>query len=210
MTSRIGILGGTFDPIHYGHLAIAEEARVALRLERVLFVPAARQPLKRGTHAATPEQRLEMVQLACAPNDNFEVSPIEIRRPGPSYTLTTLELLRAVEPGELHFILGADALADLPRWYGAERVVELARVVAVGRPGFKPDRAALGAALPRLPERLTVLEGPALDISSTTLRGRIAGGQPIRYQVPDAVAAYIDEQGLYRLPQAVTQQAEPL
>src|SRR5215207_4557632 len=139
MTARIGILGGTFDPIHYGHLAIAEEARLALQLDHVLFVPAAQQPLKRGAHIATPEQRFAMAQLACASNPAFEVSRIELNRPGPSFTLTTLEALQAAQIGELHFILGEDALADLTRWYRAARVVELARIIAIGRPGSAPD-----------------------------------------------------------------------
>ncbi len=198
MTARIGILGGTFDPIHYGHLAIAEQARYALQLDRVLFVPAAQQPLKRGTHIATPEQRLAMTQLACAPNSAFEVSRIEIDRPGPSFTLTTLEALQAARIGDLHFILGDDALADLTHWYGAARVVELAQIIAVGRPGSAPDLARITQALPALRERLTVLQGPALDISSTALRHRVATGQPIRYQTPDAVVAYIGEHDLYR------------
>jgi nicotinate-nucleotide adenylyltransferase len=198
MTTRIGILGGTFDPIHYGHLAIAEEARIALQLDRVLFVPAAQQPLKRGAHIATPEQRLAMTQLACAHNDTFEVSRIELDRPGPSFTLNTLETLHAAEIGELHFILGADALADLPRWYGVVRILQLARIIAVGRPGSAPDLTVTGQALPALSERLSVLEGPGLDISSTTLRQRIADGRPIRYQTPDAVVTYIVEHGLYR------------
>ena len=198
MTARIGILGGTFDPIHYGHLAIAEEARLALQLDRVLFVPAAQQPLKRGAHVASPEQRLAMTQLACASNAAFEVSRIELDRPGPSFTLTTLEALQAARIGELHFILGDDALADLTRWYGAARVVELARIIAVGRPGSAPDLTRIIQALPALSERLTVLPGPALDISSTALRRRVAAGQPIRYQTPDAVVAYIDEHGLYQ------------
>ncbi len=117
MTTRTGILGGTFDPIHYGHLAIAEEARTALRLDRVLLVPAAHQPLKRGEHLASPEQRFEMVRLACAGNDAFEPSTIELDRPGPSYTVATLEELAGGGWGELFFVMGADALADLPRWY---------------------------------------------------------------------------------------------
>ena len=198
MTARIGILGGTFDPIHNGHLAIAEEARLASRLDRVLFVPASQQPLKRGTHIADPEQRLAMTQLACAPNIAFEVSRIELDRPGPSFTLTTLEALQSAQIGELHFILGEDALADLTRWHGAARVVELARIIAVGRPGSAPDLTRILQALPALRERLTVLPGPALDISSTALRQRVAASQPIRYQTPDAVVEYINEHGLYR------------
>ena len=196
--ARLGLLGGTFDPIHYGHLAIAEEARQALQLDRVLFVPAAQQPLKRGAHIATPEQRFAMVQLACAPNPAFEVSRIELDRPGPSFTLTTLEALQAAQLGELHFILGEDALADLTRWHGAARVVELARIVAVERPGRAADHTRIMQALPALRERLMTLIGPALDISSTALRRRVAVGLPIRYQTPDAVVEYIEEQNLYR------------
>jgi nicotinate-nucleotide adenylyltransferase len=198
MTARIGILGGTFDPIHNGHLAIAEEARLASRLDRVLFVPASEQPLKRGTHVATPEQRLAMTQLACASNIAFEVSRIELDRPGPSFTLTTLEALQSAQIGELHFILGEDALADLTRWRGAARVVELARIIAVGRPGSTLDLTRILQALPALRERLTVLPGPALDISSTALRRRVAASQPIRYQTPDAVVDYIAQHELYR------------
>ena len=198
MTRRIGILGGTFDPIHNGHLAIAEETRVALGFERVLLVPAARQPLKRGEHAATPQQRLEMAWLACADNAAFEVSPMEIERAGPSYTVDTLETLHAAELGELHFIVGADAAADLYRWHAAGRIVALARIVVVGRPGFALDQMTFGHHLPGLSARLTLLEGPGLDISSSELRRRVAAGRPIRYQTPQAVVEYIAEHGLYQ------------
>lgn len=197
MIARVGILGGSFDPIHYGHLSIAEEARATLRLDRVLFIPAALQPFKAAAHIAPPEMRLEMARLACAGNDSFEVSPIEIERSGPSYTVTTLEALRDTLGGELFFILGADALADLPRWRAASRIVELARIVAVGRPGFALDSAVTDRALPGLAARLTRIEGPLLDISSTALRRRAAAGRPIRYQTPDPVVQYIAEKGLY-------------
>ena len=197
MSARIGILGGSFDPIHYGHLAIAEEARVALQLDQVLFVPAARQPFKAGAHAATPEMRLEMARLACASNQAFDISTVELDRHGPAYTVTTLETLRDTIGGELFFILGADALADLPRWRAAERIVELARIVAVARPGVQPNLPQIVGGLPALRARLTLLEGPLLAISSTSLRQRVADGQPIRYQTPDAVVAYIAAHGLY-------------
>jgi nicotinate-nucleotide adenylyltransferase len=200
MSERIGILGGTFDPIHFGHLAIAEEARAAQRLDRVLLVPAARQPLKHGRHAATGQQRFEMARLACADNASFEVTRIELDRPGLSYTVTTLEELRRQGQGELFFILGADALADLPRWRDAARIPALAQLVAVGRPGYAPDLAALARALPALEGRVTLIEGPRLDISSTLLRRRVAEGRPIRYQTPDAVVRYVAEHGIYRMP----------
>jgi len=198
MPARIGILGGTFDPIHYGHLAIAEEARVALRFERVLLVPAAQQPFKHGEQVATPQQRLEMARLACAGNAAFDVSPIEIARAGTSYTVDTLRELRAAGLGELYFVLGADAVADLHRWHAAREIIALAQIVAVGRPGFVLDLAALERSLPGLADRLTTLEGPQLEISSSDLRQRVADGRPIRYQTPDAVVEYITAHGLYR------------
>lgn len=198
MTQRIGILGGTFDPIHYGHLAIAEEARVALRLQRVLLIPAAQQPLKLHRSAAPAEHRLAMTRLACAGNSAFEPSPIEIERSGVSYTVTTLEQLHSDNLGELHFILGADALADLARWHAAERILTLARIVAVGRPGWAPAQPSLLGALPLLAERLIMIEGPLMDLSSSEIRQRVAAGRPVRYLMPDAVVEYIDRHRLYR------------
>jgi nicotinate-nucleotide adenylyltransferase len=198
MSLRIGVLGGTFDPIHHGHLAIAEEARVALGLEQVLLVPAGQQPLKHGTHVASPQQRLAMARLGCAGNPALLVSALEIERAGPSYTVTTLEELQREGAGELHFILGVDALTDLHRWRQAARLPELARLVAIARPGFSPDLAALEAQLPGAAERVMLLEGPRLDISSSELRQRIATGRPVRYLLPDAVLAYIEEHRLYR------------
>jgi nicotinate-nucleotide adenylyltransferase len=200
MTARIGILGGTFDPIHYGHLAVAEEARIVLGFERIVFVPAARQPFKRGEHSAAPQQRLEMTQLACYDNPAFEVSPIEIQRTGPSYTVDTLETLHAQGLVDLHFIVGADAAADLYRWRAAGRIVALARIVVIGRPGFALDRTTLTHDLPGLEARLTLLEGPGLDVSSSELRRRVAAGQPIRYQTPEPVVEYITQQRLYQPP----------
>lgn len=198
MTKRTGILGGTFDPIHYGHLAIAEEARVALRLDRVLFIPVARQPLKGSGHVASASQRVAMARLACASNAAFEVLTTEVDRPEPSYTVDTLEELSGAGGDELHFILGADALADFPRWRAVQRILELARLVVVTRPGPAADLEALARALPGLRGRLTLLEGPRLDISSSELRRRIAAGRPIRYQTPDPVVEYIAANRLYQ------------
>lgn len=198
MTSRIGILGGTFDPIHFGHLAIAEEARVALRLDRVLLIPAGRQPLKPNQPAAGAEHRLAMVRLACAGNPAFVASDIEIRRPGPSYTVTTLEALHAAGEDELHFIIGADALADFSRWYAAQRILALAQIVVVLRPGVELEIDRLEAGVPGIRARLALLEGPNMDLSSSEIRRRLSTGRPIRYLTPDAVVRYIDEHRLYR------------
>jgi nicotinate-nucleotide adenylyltransferase len=191
MSARIGLLGGSFDPIHYGHLAIAEEARLALQLEQVLFIPAAQQPFKLGQHAASAEDRLAMVQLACADNPAFEVSAIELERAGPSYTAVTLAALRERTYAELFLILGADSLADLPRWYQAARVVALAQIVAVGRPGAPAELERVALALPGLAGRLTWLDGPNLSISSTQLRERAAAGRSLRYLAPDPVVDFI-------------------
>lgn len=198
MTTRIGILGGTFDPIHFGHLAIAEEARSTLQLDRVLFIPAAHQPLKPAGHLATAQQRVEMARLACSTNPAFELSTIELNRPGPSYTATTLEALHSAELGDLYFILGADTLADLARWFAAQRIIQLAKLVGMSRPGYTPDLAALEQQLPGLQQQLILIDGPHLEISSSDLRRRVATGRPIRYQTPDPVAEYIAATGLYR------------
>lgn len=195
---RIGILGGSFDPIHYGHLAAAEEARSALQLTRVLLIPAARHPRKAEAYGAAASDRLAMARLACAGEPAFEASPIEVERAGRSYTVDTLEQLHKTEAGELYVVLGADAALGLPRWRAAERILDLARVVVVGRPGAPFDAAALAQQLPGLEARLTLLEGPRLAISSGELRERIAAGRSIRYLAPDAVIAYIAANRLYQ------------
>ncbi len=197
-TGRTGVLGGSFDPIHYGHLAVAEEVRVVLQLNRVLIIPAGEQPLKPGGNVAEPVHRLAMARLACVGNPFFEVSSIEIDRPGPSYTYVTLQLLYDQGLDDLYLILGADSVADLPRWREVRRILELAHIVGVSRPGVSFDLAYLSQIVPGLMERLIVIDGPRLDISSTDLRRRVAQGRPIRYQTPDAVVAYIETHGLYR------------
>jgi len=170
---RIGVLGGTFDPIHYGHLAIAVEARWVPQLEQVLFVVAAQQLLKLGGHATTAQQRLEMVRLACASEPAFLPSDIELRRAPPCYTVDTLNELRATlpTPHELFFIIGGDTLADLPRWYAAARLIGLAQLAVVERPGSREDPAALAERLPSLESVLCVSRGrslrsPAVDCGS--------------------------------------------
>lgn len=198
--ARFGIYGGSFDPIHLGHLAIAEEARSLLALDQVFFVPAARQPLKQAVHGASPAHRLAMVCLACADNSAFVPSDLEISRPAPSYTVDTLASFRTQlgSAAELWFILGADAVGDLPRWHRATEMLSLARLAIVGRPGYVLDLAALEAALPGFTARIAVLDGPGLAISSTALRTRLAASLPVRYQIPDRVIDYLVAQGLYQ------------
>lgn len=204
VSERIGLLGGTFDPVHYAHLAIAEEVYVALKLTRVLFVLAGQPPHKQGETITPVQQRLAMLELAIAGNAHFALSLVDVQRGGPSYTVDTLRLLRQEwgARAEFFFIIGGDSLEDLPDWYKPAEILAQTRLVALMRPGYTEisdeRRARLEARLPALKQRLIVLEGPHMDISSTELRQRVASGRPIRYQVPEAVEAYILKEGLYR------------
>lgn len=194
----LGILGGTFDPIHNGHLAIAEAVRELLGLERVLFVPAGIPPHKPEEAVTEAEHRLAMVALAIAGNDRFELSRVEVDRDGPSFTVDTLELLAAEARAEgrlpdLTFILSAEAFGDLATWHRPERILELCRLAVVPRGTTEPQEPA-----PVAPgSRVVFVDGPRLDISATMLRERIAAGRSVRYLVPDAVIAYIADHGLY-------------
>jgi nicotinate-nucleotide adenylyltransferase len=202
---RLGLMGGTFDPVHYGHLVTAEEARVQFDLERVLFVPNRFPPHKALNDVTDPEHRHRMTALAVTGNDRFAVSRIEIDRPGPSYTIDTISELRdAYEARDLFYITGADAILQIVRgeWERSAELLTLCQFIAASRPGFPIDAHDLrrynitGRAL----DNLHVIEIPALAISSTDIRSRVAAGRPIRYLLPDAVAAYIADHGLYRPP----------
>jgi nicotinate-nucleotide adenylyltransferase len=192
---RIGLMGGTFDPIHNGHLVAADEVRFAFELDRVLFVPAGDPWQKSSAHVTPSSQRLEMTEIAIADNDAFGISTVDIDRGGPTYTIDTLRDVAAQQPeSELFFITGADAMLEILTWKEPELVLSLATFVAVTRPGYDLARVtSLG-----LPEEVAVLEIPALAISSTDIRARAAAGRPIRYLVPDAVAGYIHGEALYR------------
>jgi nicotinate-nucleotide adenylyltransferase len=199
---NIGVLGGTFDPVHMGHLIIAEEVRDRLELAEVLFVPAGQPWLKlNNTNAiSSAEHRLEMVRLAVAGEPAFRLSTMEIDRPGPSYTVDTMAELRQQigAEGRLYFILGWDNLNQLPRWHQPLRLVELCRLVPVRRVGFAtPDLDALEAAVPGLAQSLVMLDTPQIEISSSEIRARVARGLSIHQLVPEAVEQYIIEQGLY-------------
>jgi nicotinate-nucleotide adenylyltransferase len=189
-TRRIGVLGGTFDPIHIGHLAAASEVHSALSLDRVLVVPAAEQPFKQGRVAASGEHRLAMARLAVAGDPRLEVSDIDVARGAPTYTIDTMEELAAAHPGSSwFFVTGADALAGLDEWRESERLRESVTFVGVTRPGFE---------LPSGLRDIPLVEVPALGVSSTDVRRRVSLGLPIRYLVPDKVADYIGEHHLYR------------
>lgn len=195
-----GVLGGTFDPIHNGHLAIAEEVRQKLSLDEVIFVPASCPRLKPASPVATPQQRVHMVRLAISGSPYYRLSTVEVERPRPSCSVDTVAELRGQldKEGELYFILGQDNLAELPRWREPERLVKMCRLVAVPRPGLRlPDLKALEASVPGLAGSLILLEAPHSDISASLVRERVSRGLPIGHLVPGAVADYIREQGLY-------------
>ena len=192
-----GILGGTFDPVHTGHLILAEQARDQLGLERVLWLPAA-NPWRKAGEAVTPvEQRLAMVRLATADNDAFEVNTSELERAGPTYTGETLSGLRETLGGELVFLLGLDALFDLPNWHRPAELIELAELGVADRGASRPGPEALDRLLPGLSARVRWIEMPRIDISGTELRRRAAEGRSLRYLVPPGVEAYIAEHRLY-------------
>ncbi len=199
---NIGLLGGTFDPIHTGHLIIAEDLRLKLALSQVLFIPA-RHPWLKMERAITPgEHRLEMVKLAIGSNPHFEASTIELERPGLTYSVDTVSALKAeLDPGAaLFFIVGFDVLFELPVWKEPARLIEMCRIVAVRRPGHAElDWRSLEQALPAVSSRIEVLDAPLIEISSTQIRERVAQGMSIRYLVPEAVERYILEHKLYSI-----------
>jgi nicotinate-nucleotide adenylyltransferase len=195
----IGVFGGTFDPVHNAHLAVAQAAAEACALERVLFLPAARPPHKPGAVISPAVDRVAMLELAIAGNDRFAVDRLELEREGPSYTVDTLEALHARGDTRVSLILSAEAFRQLPTWHEAPRIAELAWFIVAPRDGYPdPDPDAMGARLPPLVDRVTVLDWPRLRLSATELRERAAAGRSLRYLVPEAVAAYIGDHGLYR------------
>ncbi len=197
---RVGVLGGTFDPIHYGHLLVAEEARLQLQLDRVLFVPAGQPWLKAGQTVSPVQRRVEMVRLAVESNPFFEVCLDEVDRPGPTYTVDTLRSLKArMGPGTLvFFILGADAMANFHLWKEPERLLELSRWVVVERPGYRElDVGEFVSRYPGAAEAVEFLSVPVMGVSGADIRRRAAAGMPLRYQVPEAVANYVERYNLY-------------
>ncbi len=185
----IGLLGGSFDPVHLGHLLVAQVALEQLALAEVRFVVARAQPFKQGRHSASPAERAAMVALAIAGEPRFRLEPIELAREGPSYTVETLRALRAREAGaEFTLLVGADAAAELGQWKEADALPRLARIVTFGRAGSPAPASLLVAGQ---------LQVPAVEISATELRARVGRGASIRYWVPDAVAAFIAARGLY-------------
>jgi nicotinate-nucleotide adenylyltransferase len=182
----LGLFGGTFDPIHWGHLLLAESARDALGLSHLQFVPARLPPHKQDRQVTSTEHRLAMLELAIAGNDAFGLCRWELAQPGPSYTVDTLRHMRSEGWGPIYLLIGGDSLAQLPSWREPETIRQLATLVVVDRPGWNPETTGV-----------QVLALPQIDISSTAIRERLRTGRSIRYWVPEAVRTYIAEQGLY-------------
>ncbi|MGZ4168951.1 MAG: nicotinate-nucleotide adenylyltransferase [Solirubrobacteraceae bacterium] len=198
---RIGILGGTFNPPHLGHLVAAQEAHRELGLDRVLLVPAGTPPHKPVDDEPGAQHRLELCRLAISDDARFAVSDLELRRDGPSYTVDTLKVLSTRAPSdELFLILGGDIAAGLPKWHEPERVLELATVAIAKRRGTAKSTVDEALAQLRGGERARFFQMPRIGISSTMVRRRVRAGQPIRYFVPDGVMHYIETHGLYRPP----------
>jgi nicotinate-nucleotide adenylyltransferase len=197
---RIGIFGGTFDPIHIGHLILAEEAWFQLKLDCIYLVPAGNPPHKRGAQLAPVEDRVEMCRLASGGIDYLAVSRLDADRPGPHYTSDMVRMMRAQVGADasLFFLMGMDSLRDLPTWHEAAWLVENCRLVALSRHDVTLDWDRLEAALPGVREHVIILDMPELEIASNILRARVRTGQPIRHQVPWAVEEYISARGLYR------------
>ncbi|MDP2727988.1 MAG: nicotinate-nucleotide adenylyltransferase [Dehalococcoidia bacterium] len=201
MTKKVGLFGGTFDPIHLGHLIAAENVRVHLGLEEVLFIPARQSPLKQDSLSAPVEDRLAMVEMAVASNPHFVVSLVEIERGSPSYTIETVQYLmqEAGPDTSLYFLVGLDQVASLSSWKDPGPLTEICHLVFMSRPGWSaPDYDVLERYIPSAGERATLVQVPAIGISSTEIRRRVSRGLSIKYLVPEAVEEYILSRGLYR------------
>jgi nicotinate-nucleotide adenylyltransferase len=193
---KIGLLGGTFDPVHNGHLIISEYLRVELNLEQVWFIPTNKHPLKNNKDISSSEARLQMLNLAIAGNPYFKSYDYEVRKEGISFTIETLRELKKQYQShrpEFYFFIGMDNVNDLPKWKDPEEILQICQVVAFGRPGFQPSER-VRQYLPKI----KFIQAPLLEISSSIIRNRVQAEQSIRYMVPDSVREYITEKKLYQ------------
>lgn len=196
---RIGIMGGTFDPPHIGHLVLAEYAAHGLHMESLLFVPAADPPHKRDDTRTRIEDRLAMVECAIAGNPRFVLSRVDVDRPGPHYTVDMVKIIQAEYPdAELFFVMGGDSLYDLPQWDRPQELIRLCRLAVMARPDFQVPPDMHESVLPGLAQRVEMIESPMLGFSSTDVVARMLAGKTVRYIVPQPVLEYIVEHKLYR------------
>jgi nicotinate-nucleotide adenylyltransferase len=196
---RIGILGGTFDPPHIGHLVIADQAYEQLDLDVVWFAPVGQPPHKDTHHVSPVEHRIAMTRLAIADNPHFQLSLVDVERPTPHYIVTLFELLAQQHLDcDWRLIVGGDSLAEMPKWYEPRRLLELTRLAVAHRPGFHPDLEQLEQSLPGITRRVDWVDTPMIDLASRDLQRRVRLGLPLRYVVPREVADYIATHQLYR------------
>ena len=196
---RVGVLGGTFDPPHIGHLIVAEQARAQLGLDQVWFTPVGQPPHKQERDVSNADDRVAMTRLAIAQNPHFALCMDDVTRPGPHYTLTLMHLLKDKHAQHTwHLIIGGDSLVDMPKWHHPNALVELVRLAVAHRPGSQPNITQLENAIPNLKARIDWIHSPLVHVSSSDLRQRFAAGLPLRYAVPDAVIEYIVNQRRYQ------------
>jgi len=195
MGTRLGVMGGTFDPIHYGHLVTAQEALHQFELDEVVFVPTGRPWMKEHGVVSPAEDRYLMTVIATASNPRFSVSRVEVDREGPTYTIDTLRSIKEISGADLFFITGADAVLEIFQWKDPQELFDMAHFIAATRPGYDVAELEEQAAAH---EGITAMSIPALAISSTDIRTRVARGRPIRYLVPEGVVSYVGKAGLYR------------
>ncbi len=201
MNNRIGIMGGTFDPIHYGHLVIANEVLFKFDLQKIIFVPTGNPPHKRSAALADAYHRYMMVQFATMTNPSFDVSNVEVEKDGISYTVDTIrELKNKYIDTKLYFITGTDAVLDLPNWKDPEEILNLCTFISVNRPGYVTDTLddKLDKLMKKYKGEILSIRAPQLKISSTDIRNRIREGRPTKYLLPENVEQYILKNGLYR------------
>ncbi len=196
---KVGIFGGTFDPIHIGHLVVAEEARYKLGLDKVVFLPAGRPWFKNDRLITGGEKRLEMIKLGIKDNPSFDVSDIELNRDGPTYSVESIPALKEQYGGaELYFLLGMDALKDIHKWEQPDKIIEMCRVVGLTRPGYMAiDWTEIDSRIPGASQRIQTIEVSQVEVSSSDIRMMVANDMSIRFLVPDAVIKYIAKHGLY-------------
>lgn len=198
MAARIGILGGTFDPPHLAHLVLGEYAVDALKLSHLLWVPAADPPHKQGNDKTPVAHRLAMLERALAGNSRFVISHVDMDRPGPHYSVDTVAIVQKQYPdAEIYFVIGGDSLRDLLKWHRPDLLIERCKLAVMRRPDAPVDPNMHQSALPNLAARITMIDAPLLGISSTHIKERLRTGRSVRYLVPDAVLAYIDEHNVY-------------
>lgn len=199
LTTRLGVIGGTFDPPHVGHLVLGQNASVQLALDRVLFVPAGQPPHKPNRPITSARHRVAMVESAVADNGAFQVSRVDVERPGPHYTVDMLRILKdRYQDATIFFLMGGDSLVDFVTWRNPSGILEQAELGVMQRRGWEADLSNLAERLPDITEKVIWLDAPRLDVSGTDLRRRVAQGLPIRYLVPASVERYVHEHGLYR------------